>query len=137
MGARMLGCILVSLLLSLLSSNIFMYFYEGCTCYFQFSFVYKDIGMSVRRSSRSAFGRSSGNDVSGHYKHHYFLFYLLFLARAGGVPGSAFGRSTAGNDVVATIIISLFSFFFLFFSPVFFLRRDLFHRRSARIKKHI
>ena len=41
---------------------------------------------------------------------------------------SAFGRSTAGNDVVATIIISIFSFF-LFFSPVFFpffLRRNLF-----------
>ena len=37
---------------------------------------------------------------------------------------SAFGRSTAGNDVVATIIISLFLFFF---SPFFFfLRRNLF-----------
>ena len=45
---------------------------------------------------------------------------------------SAFGRSTAGNDLVATIFISLF---FFFFSPVFsvfpvffffFLRRDLF-----------
>ena len=35
---------------------------------------------------------------------------------------SAFGRSTAGNDVVATIFIRIF---FLFF-PVFFLRRDLF-----------
>ena len=34
--------------------------------------------MSVRRSSRSAFGRSTGNDVSGHYKRHYFLF-LLFI----------------------------------------------------------
>ena len=31
-------------------------------------------GTSVRRSSRSAFGRSTGNDVSGHYKRHYFLF---------------------------------------------------------------
>ena len=30
---------------------------------------------------------------------------------------SAFGRSTAGNDVVATISISLFSFFFPFFPP--------------------
>ena len=40
---------------------------------------------------------------------------------------STFGRSTAGNDVVATISISLFSFFpffFFFFFP--FLRRDLF-----------
>ena len=32
---------------------------------------------------------------------------------------SAFGRSTAGNDVVATIIISLFSFFPCFFPPFF------------------
>ena len=32
---------------------------------------------------------------------------------------SAFGRSTAGNDVVATILIRLF-FFSPFFSPVFF-----------------
>ena len=44
---------------------------------------------------------------------------------------SAFGRSTAGNDVVATIFIPLFLFFFfpVFFSvffPFFFLRRDLF-----------
>ena len=33
---------------------------------------------------------------------------------------AAFGRSTAGNDIVATISISLFFF------PRFFLRRDLF-----------
>ena len=37
-----------------------------------------EIGTSVRRSSRSAFGRLTGNDVSGHYKHHYFLFSFLF-----------------------------------------------------------
>ena len=37
------------------------------------------IGTSGRRSSRSAFGRSTGNDVSGHYKRHYFLFFLFFL----------------------------------------------------------
>ena len=38
------------------------------------------IGMSVRRSSRSAFGRSTGNDVSGHYKRHYLLslFFSFF-----------------------------------------------------------
>ena len=40
---------------------------------------------------------------------------------------SAFGRLTAGNDVVATIIINVFSFFPpVFFSSCFFLRRDLF-----------
>ena len=33
----------------------------------------ESIGTSVQRSSRSAFGRSTGNDVSGHYKWHYFL----------------------------------------------------------------
>ena len=38
-------------------------------------------GTSVRRSSRSAFGRSTGNDVSGHYKRHYFLFFFFFLRR--------------------------------------------------------
>ena len=36
-------------------------------------------GTSVRRSSRSAFGRSTGNDVSGHYYRHSFSF--LFLRR--------------------------------------------------------
>ena len=29
------------------------------------------IGTSMRCSSRLAFERSTGNDVSGHYKHHY------------------------------------------------------------------
>ena len=31
------------------------------------------IGTSGRHSSRSAFGRSTGNDVSGYYKQHYFF----------------------------------------------------------------
>ena len=31
----------------------------------------KYIGTSVRRSSRLACGRSSGNDISDHYKQHY------------------------------------------------------------------
>ena len=44
-----------------------------------------DIGMSVRRSSRLAFGRSTGNDVSGQYKHHYFLFLFSFFS-----PSSTF-----------------------------------------------
>ena len=35
--------------------------------------VYNHFGMSIRRSSRSAFGRSTGNDVSGHYKQRYSL----------------------------------------------------------------
>ena len=45
----------------------------------------KCIGTSVRRSSRSAFGRSTGNDVSGHYKRHYFLFSFFFSS-----PSSTF-----------------------------------------------
>ena len=43
------------------------------------------IGTSVRRSSRSAFGRSTGNDVSGHYKRHYILFFFFFSS-----PSSTF-----------------------------------------------
>ena len=52
---------------------------------------------------------------------------------------SAFGRSTAGNDVVATIFISLFSPppFFPIFPQLFFSVTTFYHRRSARIKKHI
>ena len=34
-------------------------------------------GTSVRHSSQSAFERSTGNDVSGHYKRHY-LFFSIF-----------------------------------------------------------
>ena len=66
------------------------------------------IGTGSQRSSRSAFGRSTGNDVSGHYKRNYFLFWREHVA----FQQSAFRQSTAGNDVVATIVISLF-----FFSP--------------------
>ena len=96
-----------------------------------------NFGMSGRCSSRSAFGRSTGIDVSGHYKRD-------FWHKRAAFQQSAFGRSTAGNDVVATIIISLFSFFSLFFSfipvfpPLFFSSVATFsHRRSARIKKLI
>ena len=53
---------------------------------------------------------------------------------------SAFGRLTAGNDVVATIFISLF-FFPQFppplFSRFFFYVATFSQRRSARIKKLI
>ena len=55
----------------------------------------------------------------GHYFHPYWRERAAFQR-------SAFGRLTAGNDVVATIIISLF--FFSFFSRF---------RRSDRIKKAI
>ena len=49
---------------------------------------------------------------------------------------SAFGRSTAGNYVVATIIISLF--FFLFSPPFFFLLRgDLFSSKECLNQKLI
>ena len=52
---------------------------------------------------------------------------------------AAFQRSTAGNDVVATLITSLFFIFSRFFySPFFFPSVATFsHRRSARIKKLI
>ena len=48
---------------------------------------------------------------------------------------SAFGLSTAGNDVVATIFISLF--FFSRFFPQFSSVATFSHRRSAQIKKLI
>ena len=51
---------------------------------------------------------------------------LTFLARACGVQQLAFGRLTAGNDVVATISIILFFPLFLFSVATFS------HRRSAR-----
>ena len=38
-----------------------------------------EIGTSVQCSSRSAFGRPTGNDVSGHYERHFFLFHFPFL----------------------------------------------------------
>ena len=44
------------------------------------------------------------------------LAHRVLLNRSYWRERAAFGRSTAGNDVVATIFISLF-LFFLFFSP--------------------
>ena len=35
------------------------------------------IGTSVRRSSRSAFGWLTGNNLSGHYKHNSFFFFFF------------------------------------------------------------
>ena len=63
---------------------------------------------------------------------------LVLLARACGIPAVvvravSFGRSTVGNDVVATILISLFRFLCPFFSSAV----TFSHRRSARIKKLI
>ena len=70
----------------------------------------------------------------------------VILARACGVPtvviwAVSFGRSTAGNDVVATILISLFRFppFSLFspFSPFFFLHCYLFSSKESSDQKLI
>ena len=47
-------------------------------------------GTSVRRSSQSAFGRSTDNDVSGHYKRHYFFFFLFFFSFLFFSPSSTF-----------------------------------------------
>ena len=62
--------------------------------------------------------------------------YESFWHERAAYQRSEFGRSTAGNDVVATTIISLFSFF----PPIFFSVSSVAtfsHRRSARIKKLI
>ena len=45
-----------------------MLWLQGGTLFYNFDYF----GTSVWRSSRSTFGRSTGNDVSGHYKRHYF-----------------------------------------------------------------
>ena len=55
--------------------------------------IFGNFGTSVRRSSRSAFGRSTGNDVSGHYKRHYFLFFFLFFFFFFSVVYSSHRRS--------------------------------------------
>ena len=41
------------------------------------SILFQSFGTSVRRSSRSALGRSTGNDISGHCKRHYFLSFFF------------------------------------------------------------
>ena len=70
----------------------------------------------------------------------YFVNIPFWRERAA-FQRSAFGRSTASNDVVATIFIRLFLFFpvflFFFFSLFFFSVVTFSHRRSARIKKLI
>ena len=53
------------------------------------------------------------------------------LHESAAIQRSAFGRSTAGNDEVATIIISLF----LPPPPPVSSVATLSHRRSARVKK--
>ena len=47
-----------------------------------------------------------------------------FWHKRAAFQRAVFGRSTAGNDVLATIFIRLFFLFPVFFP--FFLRRDLF-----------
>ena len=49
-----------------------------------------------------------------------FISFCLYWRERAAFQRSAFGRSTAGNDVVATIFIRIFFFFFFpFFPPVF------------------
>ena len=83
---------------------------------------------------------------------HLNLFDTIFWRERAAFQRSAFGRSTTGNDVVATIFIciffSFFPVFFFRFFPVFFPRfffpifffpsvATFSPRRSARIKKLI
>ena len=53
------------------------------------------------------------------FKFWVLVFPTILMITFSAFQRSAFQRSTAGNDVVATIIICLFSFFPRFF-PVFF-----------------
>ena len=79
-------------------------------------------------------------EVTSLFEIVFILGQSLFWHERASFQRSAFGRSTAGNDVAATIFIRLFSFFPLFFSP-FFSRfssvATFSHRRSARIWKPI
>ena len=49
------------------------------TAYDPIFFKAESFGTSGRRCSRSPFRRLTGNDVSGHYFHHYFLFFSPFF----------------------------------------------------------
>ena len=59
----------------MVSDLFFILLFPDFPKHHQYTFV---IGMSVRCSSRSVFGRSTGNDVSGHYKRHYFFSIFFF-----------------------------------------------------------
>ena len=67
LGSWILAIYIEYYLKSLLSHNEF-------SIKFFLVLIFK-IGTSVRSSSWSAFRRSTGNDVSGHKKQHYFLFF--------------------------------------------------------------
>ena len=77
----MYGLVAIShqLLISLLSCEIWWFFRRRVLT----ALV---IGTSGWRSSPSAFRQSTGNDVSGHYKRHYFSTSSTFLIE--GVLGS-------------------------------------------------
>ena len=59
-------------------------------------------------------GKNSGtfSSLTGHIYKHFIIFVLKrYWHERAAFQRSVFGQSTAGNDVVATIIISLFFVF--------------------------
>ena len=93
----------------------------------------------ARTSIGVAFGHHSGSHLTMMQVNSYFHQSIYWHEHAA-FQRSSFWRSTAGNDVVVTIIISLFFFFppvstphLPFFSSV----ATFSHRRSARIKQLI
>ena len=64
------------------------------------------IGTSGRHSSRSAFGQSTGIDVSGHYKHSYFP--LLFHFPCSPLkPFFIEGKAGRGSRIKKLIFLKL------------------------------
>ena len=67
---------------------------------------YEDFGISVRRSSRLVFRRSTGNEVIGHYKHLYFPFHFFpfFLRRDLFSQKECSDQKPRGNTFVLSFV---------------------------------
>ena len=98
-----------------------------------FQFLQKWIQNTTSRDMNSFFQRPEFLLLSPRAEKSAEVFrkQKLFWRKAAAFQRSAFGRSTTGNDVVATIFIRFF------FPPPFFSVATFSHRRSARIKKLI
>ena len=79
-----------------LSQEAYLQHYEIFFMYSLF-FLWQEIGTSGWRSRVSAFGWSTGKDISGHYKHLYFLF---FFSRFSSVPTFSHRRSSRDKTLI-------------------------------------
>ena len=95
-------------------------------------------GTSVRRSSRSAFGRSTGNDVSGHYKRHYFFSFFSFVSFFFSYFSyfSSFSYFLSFSFIFLFFFFSfsfLFSFFLLFLHKNSFIIHSFVHSKKLEL----